>query len=67
MRPCRERLANPQVESAFSEPILDERHLERLDHLLPLGVRRAEPAIALDSRGCYLISRPCHHGAFPSA
>jgi hypothetical protein len=52
--PGRERLADPQIEFVLSQPPLDERRLEHLDHLLAAG-------------GCHLISRPCHRGASPPA
>jgi hypothetical protein len=57
----------PQVEFVFGQPPLDERRLKHPDYLLVVGVRRAELATALASRGCYLISRPCHHGTSPPA
>jgi hypothetical protein len=63
--PGREGPAYPQVEFVFAQPPLDERRLEHLDHLLAVGVRRAELATALALRGCYLISRPCHQGTSP--
>jgi len=65
--PGRERLAHPQVEFVFGQPPLDERRLEHLDHPLAVSVRRAELAAPLAFCGCYLISRPDHHGASPPA
>jgi hypothetical protein len=65
--PGRECLAHPQVEFVFGQPPVDERRLEYLDHLLAVGVRRAELATPLAFCGCYLISRLCHHGASPPA
>jgi hypothetical protein len=65
--PGRERLAHPQIEFVFGQPPMDERRLEHFDHPLAVSVRRAELAAPLVFRGCYLISRPDHHGASPPA
>jgi hypothetical protein len=67
MGPCRERLAHTGVELVFVQPALYERDLELLGRLLAVGVGRAEVAAVSAFRGCYLISRPCHHGASPPA
>jgi hypothetical protein len=54
--PGRERLAHPQVKVVFGQLPPSERRLEHLDHLLAVGVGRAEVTPAL--RSCRLISRP---------
>jgi hypothetical protein len=56
VRPGRERLAHPQVKFVFGQPLLNERRLEQLDHLIAVGVGRAKVTPAL--RRCRLISRP---------
>ena len=66
MGPRRERLAHPLVEFVLGQHALHERGLEGAYHLLAVGVRRAEVATAPAFRGCYLIPRPCHHGASPN-
>jgi hypothetical protein len=45
-RPRGEGAARPRVELVPGQPALDERVLQRLDHLLAVGVARPEPATA---------------------
>jgi hypothetical protein len=54
--PRRERLAHPRVKLSFGQPVLHERCLEQLDHVLTVGAGRAEAAITSVSCGCYLIA-----------
>jgi hypothetical protein len=65
--PRRERLAHSLVEFVLGQHALHERGLEGADHLLAVGVRGAEFTTAPAFCGCYLISRPCHHGASPTS
>jgi hypothetical protein len=64
--PRRERLAHPLVEFVLGQHALHERGLEGADHLLAVGVGRAEFTTALAFCGGYLISRSCHHGTSPN-
>ena len=64
--PRRERLAHPLVEFVLGQNALHERGLEGADHLLAVGVGRAEVTAARACCGCHLISRSCHHGASPN-
>jgi hypothetical protein len=64
--PRPERLAHPQVELVPVQPSLHERGLEHVDHLLALGVRRAQAAKVARAR-CYLVSRPSHPGHLPTS
>ena len=55
--PRGERPARPGVELVPGQPALHERVLQRLDHLLAVGVARPDPATA---RRCRVL-RSCHH------
>jgi len=66
------RRQNGQMDGVIRSSILAaaclptrSRGLEQLDHLLAVGAGRAEVAITPASCGCYLIARPCRHGASP--
>jgi hypothetical protein len=58
--PRREHLADPQVELVLGQAALHERGLEHVDHLLAVGVRGPQVAVASRARR-YLVPRPdCH-------
>ena len=59
--PRGQRLARSRVEFAPGQPTLHERVLQRLDHLLAVGVPRPEPVTA---RRCRVL-RSCHHRYLP--
>jgi hypothetical protein len=61
-----ERLTHPQVELVPVQPSLHEAGLEHFDHLLAVGVRRAQAAEGACAR-CYLVSRSCHPGYLPTS
>ena len=50
VRPCRERLANPQVELVLGQPTVHERVLQRFDHVFAVAVGRREPVAARHGR-----------------
>jgi hypothetical protein len=56
-------LARSHAEFCPGQPTLHERVLQRLDHLLAVGVARAEPATARRGR----VLRFCHHRHLPRA
>ena len=60
-------LARPRVEFIFGQPALGERGLEGTDHLLAVGVGRAEVTTTSAFCGRHLISRPCRRGVSPPA
>jgi hypothetical protein len=49
------------VKLGLGQPSLHERGFERVEHLLAVGLRRDQAAVA--SRTCYLVSGPDHFGA----
>ena len=55
--PRGQRLAHPRVELSLGQPSMHEGGLQRLDHLLAVGVTRPEPVTA---RRCPVL-RSCHH------
>jgi hypothetical protein len=60
MGPRREHQADPQVELVLGQAALHERGLEHVDHLLAVGVRGPQVAVASRARR-YLVPRPdCH-------
>ena len=62
--PRGQHLPHPRAELLFGQPALHKRGLERLDHLLAIGVRRPQAAAA--SRACrYLVTRSHHSPAPP--
>jgi hypothetical protein len=63
VRPRREHLARSRAEFFRGQPALHERVLQRLDHLLAVGVARPEPVTARRNR----VSRFCHHRHLPRA
>jgi hypothetical protein len=61
LRIAGERLPNAVVKLGLGQPSLHERGLERVEHLLAVGLRRDQAAVA--SRACYLVSGLDHLGA----
>jgi len=64
--PRREHLADPQVELVLGQAALHERGLEHVDHLLAVGVRGPQVAVASRARG-YPVPRPDRHRHLPRA
>jgi hypothetical protein len=64
LRVGREHLADPQIKLVFSQPSLHERGLERIEHLLAVGLRRYQAAAAARAR-CYLVSGHSYLTSFP--
>src|SRR5580658_7335734 len=72
VRPRRVHLVHPGAEFIPGQPALHERDLERADHLLTVGMGRAEAAIISACHGRWVIARcviarPCGHGPSPPA
>ena len=57
VRAASARPARPHVELVPGQPALHERVLQRLDHLLAVGVARPEPVTGRRGR----VFRSCHH------
>jgi hypothetical protein len=60
----REHLADPQIKLVFGQPSLHERGLERVEHLLAVGLRRYQAA-AIARTCCYLVSGHSYLTGFP--
>jgi len=61
--PRGERPARPYVEFVPGQPAIHERGLQRLDHLLAVGVARPDPIAART----WLVFRSYHHRRLPPA
>ena len=62
--PRGERLAHPRVKLVLVQPTLHERGLERVDHLLAVGMGRPKAATVFPGC-CSFVSRACHHRHLP--
>ena len=64
--PRGERLGHPRVELVFGQLALDERGLERLDHVVAVGVARPDMARPnMVTARYWAVVRACHHQYLP--